>query len=177
MTLSKLLIIGGLVVFLSNLGQSSIQPQESHDSCREFVESFYHWYIPKAFDAQGDSWNRALKRRRSSFSRELYRNLSEDFEAQAKASGELVGLDFDPFLGGQDLRDKYVFSSAKRDGSMCQVEIHGVSSGKKENDPDVIPELILSDGKWIFVNFHYRHSNLLGVLKNLREMRKKQGAP
>jgi hypothetical protein len=39
------------------------------------------------------------------FSPELASKLKEDLAAQEKSPGEIVGLDFDPFLNAQDVGD------------------------------------------------------------------------
>ena len=175
----KALVLG---ITLVCLGSSSPCFATEHEtaatqgSCRDFVASFYHWYIPKAFSNNGDEVKLALTQKRSSFGEELYHGLSEDAEAQAKSPGELVGLDFDPFLGGQDLRDRYLFGAAMLDGDTCRVRVYGISSGKRNSKPDVIPELVFRNNEWVFVNFRYHQSDLLGVLKNLKELRQRHAS-
>ncbi len=148
---------------------------EGQQSCRKFVQAFYDWYVPKAVGGHaGRSSDSALKYKRSAFSPELARSLTEDSNAQSKTS-EIVGLDFDPFLGGQDTCEPYSLKSVKRAGNKCWVEVYG-SSCEKRPQPDVVPELELKDGRWFFVNFHYpglgKDSDLLTTLKDLRKERK-----
>src|SRR5437588_560107 len=78
-------------------------------SCRRFVQSFYDWYVTEALkDNGGPASDFALRHRGSVFDPELLQQLKEDSEAQAKAKGEIVGLDFDPFLNSQDPGEQYV---------------------------------------------------------------------
>jgi hypothetical protein len=81
---------------------SGLRAQAAHNSdpqqsCRKFVKDFYDWYIPKS-PKEFSSPDRAMKRRKDAFSSVLLQRLREDFEAQAKVAGEIVGLDSDPFL-------------------------------------------------------------------------------
>jgi hypothetical protein len=73
--------------------------QKTPASLRGFVQGFYDWYVPKALgDNAGPAWDLVLRSRSSDLSPQLVQALREDLTAQAKAKGEIVGLDFDPFL-------------------------------------------------------------------------------
>ena len=123
------------------------------------------------------AWNLALKYKRSVFSPELFRQLIEDSEAQAKAAGDHVGLDFDPLLSSQDPSERFVVGNIARKNDTYLVEVYGMESGKKREN--VVPELVRKNGRWLFVNFHYpdfehvprNNGDLLSLLKNLREER------
>jgi hypothetical protein len=153
--------------------------QDTQKSCANFVQSFYDWYI-----THPDS-SRALKERPSAFSPELSRRLKEDHEAQAKAPGDIAGLDFDPFLNSQDPGDPYSVGRIKiNDENTCWAEVHIGSANKMSRDAIVAAELANNAGRWQFVNFHYSSANsdfsasvssggLLGLLKDLREARRK----
>lgn len=59
-------------------------------------------------------------------------------------------------------------------GSSQWADIHGVWAAQRSSSTDVVAELVLQDGHWTFVNFHYPDgSDLLTVLKLLREGRQK----
>ena len=163
------------------------QPSQGQDtqkietSCRNFVQSFYDWYIK-----QLDSSNGSLKDRPSAFSPELYRALMDDMEAQANAE-EIVGLDWDPILSGngRPFGDHYVAGRITiKSEAVCWAEMHDTPSGKKSDEPVVAAELVNQDGQWRFVNFYYifpksefktpvSNGGLLAILKNLRENRQK----
>ena len=109
------------------------------------------------------------------FSPKLLRWLEEDYEAQAKVAGEIVGLDYDPFLFSQDPCERYVAESVTYNAEKCFVDVHSVCQGRKSAKADVVPELTYQDGSWIFLNFHYGindSAGLLGNLKSLRDERK-----
>lgn len=158
------------------------QAQDAQDiqkSCHTFVQSFYDWY------AQRPGLPRALRYRPLAFSPEIYRALKEDEEAQAKAPGEIVGLDFDPFLNSQDPIEHYVVGRIRLKGDdSCWAEVHAGLAGAKSKESYVAAELANSDGRWHFVNFQYSSANsdfsasvstggLLTLLKELREAREK----
>src|SRR5215212_4808372 len=75
----------------------------AEDSPRQFVQDFYSWYVPIAMkDHKVPAFVVAIKEKPSLFSPQLLKALQNDADAQAKASGEIVGIDWDPFLNTQD---------------------------------------------------------------------------
>jgi len=169
-------------IFVVSVHPASAQTpsqQETQQSCRKFVQDFYDWYLTKALAGKlpSPSSNLALQRKPEAFSAELYHRLKEDRDAQDKTPGELVGLDFDPFLNSQDPSPHFAVVGITRKGASYWVDVYGMESGKRQEH--VIPELVQQNGRWIFVNFHYGKnewtddSNLLSVLKTLRDEREK----
>jgi hypothetical protein len=54
------------------------------------------------------------------------------------------------------------------------VEVFDVRDGRKDMKPIVIPELVLENRRWVFVNLHYPEGgNLLSILRENHEQRKK----
>lgn len=157
--------------------------QDAQKSCREFVQSFYDWYI------KHPAWPRALKYRPSAFSPELYRRLHEDHEAQAKVPGDVAGLDFDPILNSQDPGDHYTVGHIDlKNKETCWAEIYEGSPGENSKQSYVAAELANSAGRWQLVNFYYSspnsdfsasvsHGGLLALLRELREARQKAKPP
>src|SRR6266700_65299 len=110
MRISKTIIRLSLSLFLATScshRQQTKSPQEMEESCRNFVQEFYNWYIAKS--AEQDNKTREergdevmgsdpLKYRKEAFSPELFRALKEDSEAQANSPDAIVGLNYDPFL-------------------------------------------------------------------------------
>jgi hypothetical protein len=101
-----------------------------------------------------------------------------DSEAQARAKGELVGLDFDPFLGSQDPADRYEARHATVNGGTCSVGVWRASptdTAAKMDKPEAVAELRQQNGRWQFVNFRYSVGgpDLLHLLANLRDERRK----
>lgn len=182
MASAKVIFRSGLFFLLaaSSLFAQGTPPQDARKSCRDFVQAFYDWYVPVALKhSRVRPADLALAHKGSAFSPELAQALREDSKAQAKVKGELVGLDFDPFLNSQDPGERYVVGNLTPKGDRYWVEIYSLTSGKKSAKPDVAPELMFKDGRWIFVNFHYggsEHSkdeNLLSTLKTLRANRQR----
>jgi hypothetical protein len=161
-------------------------PDRRQRSCRTFVQEFYDWYVPKASadrppgDTTKNSWEVALKNRRSAFTPELYRALREDADAQDKVEEYSVGIDFDPFLYTQNPEDHYVIEHVTVSGQKCRVEVHGVKSGTSNEVPTPVAELTLSNGQWRFANFRYGKNelsddeDLLSTLKSLKRDRQKK---
>ncbi len=183
MKILKAAVCWGLLTFLATLcalAQQSGSPSDMQKSCRDVVQAFYGWYVPKALkDSEVPASDLALKYKAALFSPQLLRALREDSQAQAKAKGEIVGLDFDPFLNTQDPSERYVLGNVSVKDDRCSVEVYSVSSGKKSAKAAVVPELVFKGGHWMFVNFHYGKSkrsegeNLVSTLKRLREDRQK----
>lgn len=171
-----------LVLFpVTNTAAQPSAPRAGEASCRSFVQKFYDWYVRLAAKAHKiPSCDLAMKTRPSAFSRELRQRLAEDSAAQAKVKDLIVGIDFDPFLNAQDFADRYLAQKVTRRSESYLVEVHGITAGKRNQRPDVIPELVQRNGRWTFVNFHYPpgedgsgKSDLLTILKQLREERRK----
>lgn len=144
-------------------------------SCSEFVQHFYDWYL-RGPEPRGSisKYDYTLKVKSAMFTPDLRQKLEADEQASAKNPGEIVGLDFDPFLNAQDTPERLVVGKATMQGCNCFVEVYRFFRGAKENKkPDVTPELTFKNGHWVFVNFHYSPSNapderdLLSILKKL----------
>ena len=162
----------------SLLSAQWVNAHEADESCKGFVQSFYDSYEP---------WFPNQLRRGSSMEpwtrhsdvfnvldAELARQLREVFDAESK-SGEIL-LDFDPILNSQHARDEYVAGKVSHKGDHCLVEVYGVSNGRENDQPDVVPELVFQVRRWTFVNFHYPNrthpssdENLLSMLKRIRK--------
>jgi hypothetical protein len=151
------------------------KPKRTDVSCREFVQEFYSWYLANASKDQERDGGVALKHRSYLFSPAIVRALREDDEAQIKAGSDLVSLDGDPFVGGDGLGEGYIVEKVTVTNGRCWAEVHAVWDGKKDETPDVTSELVIKNGKWLFVNFFFpspsdpKAWNLLGALKALRE--------
>jgi hypothetical protein len=147
--------------------------------CRRFVQKFYDWYVDGPRKQIG--FEMAIAKKPGSFSRELLRGLREDAAAQRKSPGELVGLEFDPFLNSQDTAERYQVGKVIRKGGRFLAEVYAhYRGGNKPMQPAVVAELRSERGRWVFVNFHYgkgktesKNENLLSVLAVLRKDRAK----
>ena len=155
------------------LTPSDTQATSPLGSLRLFVQGFYDWYVPIA-NKHNDvpSSDIALKQKASLFSPQLLTALREDSEAQAKVSGEIVGIDWDPFLNSQDPAKHYQVGLIMKKGATYMVDVHSIQDGKKSPKADVIVEVGQKDGKWFFVNFHMPEGgDLLSSLELLKKER------
>lgn len=165
-----------LVVSLCSPKANGTNDGKAAETVKDFVQEFYNWYVPIALsDNAVPASDVALKQRRTAFSLMLFRALKADSEAQAKAKGYVVGIDFDPFLASQDPCEHYEVGRVSQKGNGYWVDIYGVCSGKRNEKPDVIAEVARHDDSWAFTNFLYPtiHRDLLGTLRTLRAERQK----
>ncbi len=139
----------------------------------DFAKKFYTWYVPIALKPLKEpSSNVAIAKRGSLFDPPLLKALKEDAEASQKSSGDIVGLDFDPFLYAQDLSDKYVVGGATEEGGLYLVDVYGVSKGKRDAKPSVVAELKPAKDSFVFSNFRYgTDGDLVQMLKELADER------
>jgi hypothetical protein len=156
-------------------------PHESSKSARVFVQNFYNWYVPiQGARDYRSAWLLILKSKKPMFSQELIEAIGNDIKAQDKSDaegGDIVGIDWDPFLSTQDPAEHYVAGNVYRKAGNYRIAVHRVESGKKLRKPDVVVELAFSDGHWMFINFHTPgNGDLLSALKLLREERQNPGA-
>ena len=187
MKLSRTFI--ALILFSFGVGalqaQTPTTPSQPQD-CGPFVQQFYNWYVAKLnalIKRNSLGLESALevtfREKRSSFSPELVKDLKEDLAASKKSHGEIVGLDFDPFLNAQDIAERYLVGKITPKGDHYWVEVFGVFGGQKNSNPDVVPELAFENGQWIFTNFHYGktdipvNENLVSILQGLKKDRRK----
>jgi Protein of unknown function (DUF3828) len=180
-------LAGFLGVVLAFSGVSCLRAQDANQrrneqSCRDFVQQFYNWYLSRVelhlkSRLAGPPSKDVLRFRPQVLSTELAQALKVDIEAQAKVKDDLVGLDFDPFLNSQDTSSKYEVASVRIRNGQCNAVVNGIEGGKKQEQ--VMPELTASGAAWVFVNFHYGKSefsqdeNLVRTLKLLSDERRK----
>jgi len=144
---------------------------------QDFVQEFYSWYVPVAANSRsGRPSDLALHTRPSAFDPSLVRQLKEDSDAQEKVLGDIVGLDFDPFLAAQDPCDRYEVVTVDPKAESYLVGVRGVGGCKKHDEVDVIVEVASRNGALSFINFHYpgvdNGDDLLALLKRLRDDRR-----
>jgi hypothetical protein len=169
-----------MIAIFSGPAMAQVPMRKAESSaCRKFVQEFYDWYLPLAHkSARQPAWYLALQRKPETFSPDLLKALKIDSEASARAKGELVGLDFDPFVGSQDPADHYQARGVSWQGDRCSVEVWPASptdAAAKPAKPDAVAEVVLAGGHWEFQNFRYPESgsNLVSVLAELKAERRK----
>jgi len=135
----------------------ALTPEEP--SCRVFVQNFYDMYWNQFANESGDpsasgkaySYDDALRRNPPVLSEELIRLIKKDEDTSKAAGGDIVNLDFDPFLDSNGPVGKYLVKSASVVNGVCQAAIEG-GHGIHE-----VAELKKSGSSWQFINFHYSH--------------------
>jgi len=166
-------------------------------SCTVFVQNFYDWYVLKGVlddcnrthDAEScktvaSSHVVTTMSLKQALSPKLKGLLDKYEVVQTKNSD--VGLDFDEFLNSQDPSPKFEVESVQVKDGHCDAVVNGIQDEQKRER--IGPELVKSEGHWMFVNFHYysddgnkRRStgDLIRMLKDYFEEMKnpvKQGA-
>ena len=146
-------------------------------SCLRFVQAFYDWYVPLTKKRMNEpTFDVVLQKKPDVFNSDLLQALRVDSEASAHAKDDIVGIDFDPFIGSQDPANRYEARNAALLNDKCSVEIWRVSPAAiaKPTKPDVVADVGFDRGHWKFVDFRYPDvkTDLLSVLKTLREERK-----
>lgn len=169
---------GCLAVSLTLLAQVASGPPDS-SACRRFVQQFYDWYVSSTKTTHGRPSDLALQHKPEVFSPDLLRALKVDSEAAARAKSEIDGIDFDPFVGGQDPADHYEARRVTWRYNKYSVEVWRTSptaTAAKSGKPDVVADIVLDRGHWQFLNFRYPDVNadLMSMLAQLREERRKR---
>ena len=135
----------------------SLLTADAESSAVAFARSFYRSYAPRGAASGLFAVDSIISERPAAFSRDLLQALKADAKTRSEAQGEIAGLDFDPFLGGQDC-DKYEvgspFASATAPANVL-VPVFAVCSGKRDTVPVVIAEVAREKTDWAFANFRY----------------------
>jgi hypothetical protein len=154
------------VILALTASGASAQQQSLLDSPSAFVQRFYTAYLKQ----KPPRWANTVRVRPGLFEPSLSDALRRDASAQAKVSGESVGLDFDPFLGSQDPGAKFAARGAipTRDG--FRVEVFDLSAGPK---PMVLVDVVPRGGSWVIDNIRYPRnaSDLRSLLQALQKER------
>ena len=150
--------------------------QADKESCRQFTQAFYSWYVAKVFESfdhkNTDALLEALGYKGQPFSRELVQGI-RSVRTEEKKSHEAI-LDFDPILNTQDPAEHYLVREVTERNGQFLVEIYGIWNAPRTElgeGPQVVAELTHMQDRWMFINFHYPNSvypaseNLVSMLK------------
>lgn len=139
------------------------------DSAAAFAQRFYDWYARDSmrFEAtvrDSGAW----------FAPQLLSALRADIAASARNPGEVVGLDWDPFVASQDPCPGYrVGRPTERDGRVLVPVTGDCGQRPAGTAPDVMAELVRQGPAWSFSNF--RHGSDSGsVLSDLAELKRER---
>jgi hypothetical protein len=184
MKLSRTFI--ALILFSFGVGalqaQTPTTPSQPQD-CGHFVQQFYDWYVAKENalmkrNSLESALEVTLREKRSSFSPELVKGLKEDLAASKNRLRRSWGWISIPFSMPKILLNATSWERSLRREIIIWSRFLGLG-GQKKSNPDVVPELALENGQWIFTNFHYGktdipvNENLLSVLQILKKDRRK----
>jgi hypothetical protein len=136
---------------------------EPKESCRQFTQTFYNWYVSKVFESLDhknvDALLEALDYKGQPFSRELVQGI-RSVRTEEKKSHEAI-LDFDPILNTQDPAEHYLVRELTERNGHFLAEIYGVWNAPHPElgkGPQVVAEMTRMQGRWVFINFHYPNS-------------------
>jgi hypothetical protein len=136
-----------------------VYPDTAARSAAEFTQAFYDWYRGRNLPMDSVTGERP-----ELLEPTLLQALKADFAAQAGNSEDIVGLDWDPFIGSQDPCDPYTVAGATRSGDTVNVPVRGqCPDAAPRSGPDVIAQLRRSATGWVFVDF--RHADDKGGLR------------
>ncbi|MES2426843.1 MAG: hypothetical protein V4560_07695 [Bacteroidota bacterium] len=170
------------LIMLSIVMSLNVRAQSSPNDktiVKAFVQKFYDWYVP-LYNAEKVSYVGAINKEPAYFDFKLIHVIIRDYKEQPDGAGEILGLDFDPFLGAQDTGWDYQAGNVNQTGKKFLVDIHGASTGKSKKEilaakVHLIAEVQKTEGQWKFTNFIYPDTkypiDLLTLLTNLRKDR------
>jgi hypothetical protein len=163
------------IVLMPNVARARPDNDPAITPPQIFVQQFYDWYAPRAVqDNRIPAWVSALKSKAALFDARLAAALRAGAEAQARTSGDIAGIDFDPFLGSQDPEEKYAAGQPACKGRICRVAVYGAPAGKRRGESSAIVELRQKPDGWLIANLHYpKNGNLLAILQLLEKSRQK----
>jgi hypothetical protein len=155
----------GLSLIVFPAAASAATPDDASEaSARAFVQGFYDWYLKRVLaagaqrekhpDAKGFDFIDAIRQRPDWFSPELKRLLEEDYAASSRCKGDVVGLDWDPFLETQDPAPTYTAGKVEKTakGFRVSVDFHNKNYAGVRN-PAAQADVALVGGHWTFVDF------------------------
>ncbi len=128
-------------------------------SATQFAQAFYDWYR-----LRGDRYEAAVRDSPAAFEPGLLAAMRADLAAQSRSPDEVVGLDWDPFLGTQDPCDPYRVQGTTRRGDTILVAVKSACIDREPHaGSDVIAEIGRRGGRWVFLDF--RHAGDPGSLR------------
>ena len=165
------LSVVAMLLGIGSLAQGQSPPADQKATVHRLVQRFYDWYLPQAADPHAQEVvMKAATHGPIPFDPQLVRWLRVDSTANAKAKGEIDGLDGDPILNAQDPCDKYTVQSVRTEGATFLVDVLGHGGCAAHTKPDVTVELTLRKGRWTITEFRDPGRGNEGVLPLLKRL-------
>lgn len=123
------------------------------------TQAFYFWYVALPESRNGQpGWAMALDRKPPVLSARLRRALAADLASKARASGMIEGIDFDPFLDGQDPCLRFAIGKTRSEGAHELVQVVPTCDAASRRKPInvalvrsgaqfVIDDIVYADGR------------------------------
>jgi hypothetical protein len=158
------------LVIANRLGAQS-PATTTTDSVGRAVQRFYNWYLPRfAKPGTRNVMMLAATHGPIPFDSTLVHWLRVDSIAQARAKGEIDGLDGDPYLNAQDPCDAYTVKAIRQRGTDLLVDVLGHGGCAAHQKPDVTVALGLRAGRWTILEFldpSRRNEGVIPLIKSL----------
>lgn len=134
-------------------------PADTAAAVSAFVQGFYDWYVLHDTATGELDWRgirSAITTREAAFDSSLVDALEEDERAQREdTTGNIVGLEFDPFLNAQDICGRYVAGTVRRDAGGFLVNVFAACGGRRDSLPNLVASVAGREGSWVFMNLLY----------------------
>jgi predicted enzyme related to lactoylglutathione lyase len=159
-------------VVRAQLGANAPTPEQR--DAMQWAERFLARYLGEAdqTEEKPEGWSPYTEIERD-LTPELAAALKADRDAAADNPGEIVGLDFDPFVDAQDFCGPYQARGAVPFEGRVDVALFNGCGWGHPFVPDVIYVLERREGRWVLANIRLRSgSTLLEVLAYYAEQRK-----
>lgn len=171
--------ISTLLALLMPAFACSAQHEEGQEQVRAvevFVKEFYVSYrarVESQMASGTPAWALVANEPDSALTAALALALSADHEAALASPGEIVGLDFDPFLAAQDLCDAYRVGRVVAQTTGFRAEVYGDCGRNDGQVPDVVAEVVLVNGTYRIANVRYPtwDMDLMTLLSGLQDGR------
>jgi hypothetical protein len=157
---ASLIVVPVVAPAAPNPSAAAVVAFASEAGARAFVQGFYDWYAGKVLaaskgkSASGYGFIDAVRQRPDSFSPELKRLLEEDYAAARRCPGDVVGLDWDPFLETQEDPGAYRVGAVEKtaQGYRVSVDVKDAKARGARN-PVAQADVAFVGGHWTFVDF------------------------
>jgi hypothetical protein len=134
------------------------------------VRQFLAWYVPLATaPGSGPAWHSALTLAPPALTEGLLRALRADSIAWAASPGDIVGIDFDPFLATQDPCDSYHTGAALDSGALARVPVYSGCPNLDGDSLAAVLQVMRFRSRWLIRNVEYprESTDLISVLQAL----------